>query len=168
MPRKKKDPPTPIDTAKKKPPKKKSPILDAAITGKSLSNIVIPEKLLKRSTPRALANGNFQRALLAFFIPHLSTPLLNSLVNNLGSSDVPTQRLTAEMMGLTPKSPGVSISMNQNNANVSRSSGKEEGGVRSFEDIIRSLSERKSRPLESSPHILELEAEHKFVPTPED
>lgn len=131
--------PTPISSAKSK---------SKTATGTPpapIPDLVIPGKLLK-ATPRQIENGAFQKRLLtSILIPLLGPDWVNGMRRNLRMNNTQTEKLMAEMYGMTSKSGGMQINVNQNSDNrtavITRST-KEAG---SPDEIYRGLAAERER-----------------------
>lgn len=131
---------TPIDGGRKKGKP------SSEVTRPPEPDILLPDKLAAaKVTAKALQKGSYQKKLLAFFAPVLLPELLNSIRRNLKISDTQTQKLAADIFGLTPKTGGFSINVNQQNVNSGGGRSVAEDGCGSFEDIARVLAERREK-----------------------
>ena len=110
--------------------------------------IQLPDKLAhKQITPRSLAKGSYQKAVLAS-VAHIILPdLMNSIRRNLHLNNTQTEKLVAEIFGIAGKpGTGIVLNVNQNNQNVSEShSRRGSDGPVSFEDIARVLEEESQK-----------------------
>lgn len=163
MPRKKKGgggpPLIPIDSGGKK--KKASPPAPALPP-----DLALPEKLAGANvTARSLRNGAYQRKLLAFFAPYLLPEFFNSIRRNLHISDAQTQKLAAEIFGLTQTGKGgVNILVNQNNQNNAKAesaSVSRTGQPTTPDEMFRMLSEEREQRKQVRTRDIE------FLPTPD-
>ena len=121
--------------------KKKAPTLER----KEPPPIYLPEKLAnKQVTARALAKGNYQKAVLAS-VAHIILPdLMNSIRRNLHLNNTQTEKLVAEIFGIAGKpGAGIVLNVNQNNQNVADHSTRHGDGPGSFEEIQAILEEEE-------------------------
>jgi hypothetical protein len=141
----------PLKPAKKKAKPKlkpaKGPTLD-----EERQDLILPEALRNMPvTARKLANGKFQKAVLAYFANPASAAIFKGMIVEAEGGNVAAARLLADMYQyVAQKNGGINIMMSQNNANVSERRGRDSDGPISFEQIARILEEedqqRKSLP----------------------
>lgn len=149
----------PLRTRAKNPttdPKKK--------TEKEIPDLVWPENLTGKVGLAALANGKYQRKILAANAGRNLPATINALHKLAASGNVQAIRLMLQMYSLVQQG-GVNIMVQQNQQNnaPARISREESKSLTSFEEIARIVdSERRTRAIAAP--VMEAE----FEPTPED
>lgn len=135
-------------------------------------SLVFDSKLLsKKTTPRSIAEGNYQRKLLAQVLPQLGSEALNQLYQLVQEGNLGAITKALEATGFVQPKSGFSI-INDNRVDnrsvvVDQRDGTTGGpvGRRSFEQIARGLAEvREERRLTAGALSLTIESAE---PTPE-
>lgn len=122
----------------------------AAAAPAGIPDLLMPEKLRNMNvTPNSLTKGIPQKKYLAWAFPALMEDLVNSIRRNLKTDKEQSQRLAAEMLGITGKAGGISINVNQTNNNKAEAASfARSAGPTSVDDMLRQLAaERENRAL---------------------